>query len=184
MCQLLILVRGINIFKWYRKAHRPIEWTYGEVSYYGLNKVFNEIPAQYLTSFMDIGSGNGKLVFFSRLLFKMNSIGIEIDSNMAFYASVLRRFFCISKVSFIHSDVKLLQLEDVAVYFFAGTCFSDETIRSILDQLNRKKHHFFVLSVSKPLENCDFKFNTYVPVLCSWGFDVVYIYEHLAETGV
>ena len=178
-----VLVIIPNVLTWYRTAHQPIEYTYGEVSYWGINKALNEIPKEKLNSFIDLGSGKGKIVFFTSLVLNLRSTGVEISPKLIQLGKLLKQCFFVKNASFINEDITNFELPDVDVYFFAGTCFSDQTLNYIKQQLSLKNHHFYILSTSKPfVEECyDIVNFFYVP--CTWGSTTLYLQENRPEVG-
>ncbi len=179
-----ILVIIPNVLTWYRHAHQPSEFTYGEISYWGINKAFNDIPKTKLNSFLDLGSGKGKLVFFTSLVFNMNTIGIEINKSFVKFAKYLKLLFNVNNAAFIHTNITNYTLPDVDVYFFAGTCFSQETLNHIKHQLHQKTHHFYIVSISNPFQKEDYRIMSHYNVPCSWGATSLYLQEHFPEEGV
>ena len=178
-----VLVIIPNVLTWYRTAHQPIEYTYGEVSYWGINKALNEIPKNQLRSFLDLCSGKGKIIFFTSLVLKLDSTGVEISKKLIRFGNILNKLFFVKNAHFVNKDIVNYSLPDVDVYFFAGTCFSTQTLDYIKSELSKKTHHFYILSTSKPFEENTYKIINYFYVPCTWGSTTLYVQEKNALIG-
>ena len=112
-----------------------------------------------------------------RWIFSGVSQKTYVLTNQEFQASICRRN------TFVNKDILDFNLPDVDVYFFAGTCFSNETLDHIKNQLSDKTHHFYILSTSKPFEEDTYTIVNYFYVPCTWGSTTLYLQEHKAELG-
>ena len=69
---------------------------YGEISYYGLSKILQKCELKSNATFLDIGSGKGKAVFFARLMFHLSSTGIEINARYICISQLLKQILFIA----------------------------------------------------------------------------------------
>lgn len=178
-----ILVIIPNTLFWYKNIYTPSELTYGEVSFYGIQKALNEIPKKCHHSFIDLGCGKGKILFFTRLIFKLNVTGVEINKKLTRLGRFLKTILCIKKTHFIHTDLGSIILPDADIYFMAGTCFSDNTLAHLRNEFEKKNHHFFILSTTYPFMEEIYRINKIIKTPCTWGFDLIYVQEFCPLKG-
>ena len=148
---------------------------YGEISYYGLSKILQKCELKSNATFLDIGSGKGKAVFFARLMFHLSSTGIEINARYICISQLLKQILFISKTSFKKESFTQYPLPNCSVYLIVGTTFDESDLNKLIITLEQKDHEFFIISVSEPLNSQFFYIVSSFYVPCSWGFSQVFI---------
>lgn len=150
--------------------------TFGELTYVGLSTFMELFPSFKGCSFLDLGSGHGKSCLYLSKRYGAHSIGIEIHPLFV----NLSRFFayCMgvsSRTQFICGDFFLHPFPKAALIVFPSTCFSMADLKRISVKLSKECPGSTVLSLSEPLPLFESRFK--VPLLCSWGEDILYVQQ-------
>ncbi|NTU72661.1 SAM-dependent methyltransferase [Candidatus Roizmanbacteria bacterium] len=172
---------------YYDKAH-----TYGEVTPEAFHRILREIPIEPGQVFYDLGSGTGKAVVLSHLLFPFQrSVGVELLSELyrtsesvserlkSEYANYLSLQPENKEITFINQDFLSVDLTDVDVVFTHSTCFHPSLMEQLEKKLHALKKGTYAITVSKTLETPEFRPIKVREANMGWGTATVYIYQRL-----
>jgi precorrin-6B methylase 2 len=120
---------------------------YGEILFNSVSIILDAIEITKDDTFIDLGSGTGKIVMQVALTRPIKkAIGIEI-SRERFETSIQAKAYIMAnmieeerriwdkKVAFFHGDILKHPLDDVSCAFMCSTCFRDEVIDSCAERL-------------------------------------------------
>ena len=157
-------------------------FVYGEVvpdSFYNLLKEGNPYPGQV---FYDLGSGTGKAVILSHLLFPFKACkGIEyLDTLYNASADMLKQYkeeilphqseeIKKKEIQLIHGSFLDLDFTDADFIFMNSTCFQDDLMEALEEKLERLQPHTTVISLSKSLKSPAFHQLKHKMFEFSWG---------------
>lgn len=140
-------------------------YVYGEVVPNSFFAMLTEVDPRPGQVFYDLGSGTGKAVMLSHLLFPFaESKGIElVDGLYNASAEVLKHYekdirptilneVDDRKVITFHGDFFKFDVSDADVIFMNSTCFPDELMEGMNILLESTKPHTHIISLSKPLK--------------------------------
>jgi tRNA G46 methylase TrmB len=169
------------------KKYAQYKTTYGEMDYEGIESLYPVVlqkleANENITTFMDIGSGRGKLVMY--MANKPNiqkSVGVELvdsrhkdalhlrDQLAAEYPDITK------KVEFLNEDVLKVDLRshimderNHAFVWFSNLCFEQSTTNAIFEKLKRELPQGSIICCSKQPNIQDLKFLETVPIKMSW----------------
>ena len=166
--------------------------TYGEMNYEGLEKLYKKVlnHNSKINTFIDIGSGRGKLCLFMAAIEKIKkSIGIELVKERFDDALELKEkllFEYSNKVTFINSNVfevnfkSLINDNSQVFVWFSNLCFEQSTTDSIFKKLSEELPTNSIICCSKKLNDTNIKltFIESLQIEMSWSKEsVVYIYK-------
>ena len=163
-----------HLFEPHRLSNNDSE-IYGEIHYSTLKKALKYCHVQKNNRLLDIGSGKGKAVFFASFYFKLQAIGFDFNDSYITYSRFLKRLTLSKKTAFLHTSIQDYCLPDMDIYLIVGTTFTLKDLNILKNQLLKKTHRFYIISVSEPIKHDQ------LPVLhsflspCSWGFSQIYI---------
>jgi SAM-dependent methyltransferase len=138
--------------------------TYGEMDYEGIDSLIKFLNKSF-SSFIDIGSGRGKLCIYLLKYPSINkSIGIELvkerHDDAIELKNKLKHFDQINNVKFINNnflDIKLkeLDLSDTLIWF-SNLCFNQDTTNNIYNKvINDLPSGTIICSSKNPTLNLD-----------------------------
>lgn len=166
--------------------------TYGEMDYDGINKLYNHIQKlnSKTNTFIDIGSGRGKLCLFMSSSRKIKrSIGIELVKERCEDALILKSKLppeYSDKVTFVCSNIfdasieKDLPTGATVFVWFSNLCFEQHTINDVFEKLINELPNGSIICCSKrpQTDNAALTFIKNVQIDMSWSKNSnVYIYS-------
>ncbi len=163
--------------------------TYGEIVPESVKAFVESIGPKDGEIFYDLGSGTGKGVLSTALLFPLGKVvGVELLEDLhAAAASVLQRFnreikpgLIIEKVphiEFHQGDFLSHNLSDADIIFAHATCFHEGLMRSLTRKLEGLKKGAKLLVVSKTIESSSYRLLARQEYKFSWGNATLHSYE-------
>ena len=166
--------------------------TYGEMNYEGMKKLNMYVQKinPEINTFMDIGSGRGKLCLYLASLRKIKKcIGIELVQSRYEDALELKTRLSLAftdKVEFICANIfdvnikELLPSESQVFVWFSNLCFEQSKIDGIFEKIINELPSGSIICCSKKSnsENKRLLFIESVPIEMSWNKESsVHIYE-------
>jgi hypothetical protein len=153
--------------------------TYGELTIDGLKNIQSYLKNKNLSKdiFIDLGSGNGRTLFYSIILGFSKAKGVEIVKERHDFATRAK-----NKLNKFSSNIKLLNddlfklpknfFSNNSVIFISNLVFPIETTQKIFEFLNKMLEHDNILVVSKIPDNLlDFKLLDKIKAPMSWSKD-------------
>jgi len=139
--------------------------TYGELNYDGLDKILRYFKNDF-NSFLDIGSGRGKLCLHISNYPDINkSIGIELVKERHLDAlslkNKLKNYQNVKKVQFINDDIfkinlgNLFNKDDLILIWISNLCFDIDFNSKLFSKLIKELPKDTIIACSKKPENLD-----------------------------
>ena len=123
------------------KELEPSELIYGEVSYEGYGRIIELVKATKSKTFVDVGSGFGKVCTFVNQVLNIDCVGIEINEkyhNIAIESSYTPN---IEKLNFYCKDFRdpeMLKIINEADFVFANAImFSKDNFKILMDNCKK-----------------------------------------------
>ena len=187
--------QGTNFFEELKKLYptpqfdkdRSVDYgkhkiTYGELSYEGFEDILKKFNYNFDT-FIDIGSGRGKLCLYASGFNVINkSIGIELvkerHDDAIILKNKLKRFPNVKKVDFYNEDLFERNINDFiyadsrVLIWISNLCFDEELNKKLFDKLTKELPKGVIISCSKkPAENKILEDLGQINVKMSWSDD-------------
>ena len=159
---------------------------YGEVYYYSVLKLLKQIDYHQDDTFVDIGSGIGKLCFYMYILTDIKNIyGVEINQLRSEIACKAKQSFLKFQqpnnriLDFRCDNFLELTIKEVNIAYVCSTIFSFELLENLGKKLNSINSLRQIISFRRLpyLEN--FKLKKKLFLHCSWDLVGCYIYERV-----
>jgi SAM-dependent methyltransferase len=159
---------------------------YGEVDFENFSAMLAITQPKSTDIFYDLGSGTGKAVFCSALLYDLKKCcGIELLPSL-YKTSINQlekfKFLPDSKASpilFIHGDLLTVDFREATIVFINATSFTAEFWQLISDKLNFLTNGARIIITSKKLNTSSYKLLDAKLYWMSWGWNSVYIYQKI-----
>jgi SAM-dependent methyltransferase len=160
-------------------------FVYGEIVPESFCEILEKLNINKNTIFYDLGSGVGKAVILTKLIFDIKkSVGIEYLSSL-YQASIqayqkLKEIINIedNSIYFIKGDFFTVPFNDANLVFINSTCFSEEQMERIVNlSLNLERGSKLIVLTKKITDNQNFELLTENQYPFSWGYATVRIYE-------
>ena len=152
--------------------------TYGETPLSTYENIAKEVEIHPEDSFLELGSGRGRGMFFLHHFFKAEVIGVERIPLFVRLAKHITQKHKLKKVSFICSDITLMKLPKASIVYLYGTCLKEEEIQSLVSKLKAFPKGTRVITISYPLTDYDeqgFHVKKSFPVVFPWGETDAYL---------
>lgn len=156
--------------------------TYGETPWISIYKILKEIEIKQNDIFYDLGSGNGRVVFFVNIYFKIKSIGIELIPTFVKYSREIAEELNLKNVFFIEDNWLEQDISNGTIFFITGTCYDDFILFKSQEKIKKElKKGSIIISLSNPLYCESLKLLNTKKLPFSWGKSTVYIYEKIKK---
>jgi hypothetical protein len=154
--------------------------TYGEMDYSGIDQIIKNFPSKTFTSFLDIGSGRGKLCLYIACEPSIvKSIGIELVTPRHQDALNLKERLSdhptiTEKVRFINQDFLTCELNEFAnttpLVWISNLCFDPELTNRVFNKLINQMPTGTIIACSKQYSgnNSSLKNLESIQVKMSW----------------
>jgi len=163
--------------------------TYGEILFDSFYEMLKKVQPKAGEAFYDLGSGTGKAVFATHLLFPFSkTVGIEIIPEL-YYASknILEKYEKEirpkileknnqQRIDFILGDFLKINFFDADVVFVNSTCFQNELINLLEDYFFYLKKGVRIIMLTKGLTAKSFYLIDSLTYKQSWGETTVNFY--------
>lgn len=155
--------------------------TYGEMDYSGIDQIVHSFPNQTFTSFLDIGSGRGKLcLYIASEPSIIKSVGIELvtprHQDAVKLQSKLNEFDkFVKKVEFINQDFLTCELDQFAnttpLVWISNLCFDPELTNRFFNKLINEMPSGTIIACSKQYTDTNSKLKELnsIQVKMSWS---------------
>lgn len=153
--------------------------TQGDMSVFSVKKIVASLPRKKFDACIDLGSGNGLLLFTLNQFLNLPVKGIEISSK---YYEISKRLFAVfnmnsDKISL--GDMSDYRLNGRSLVFVAATCLIEETFQIVSKRCENLEKNAVVVSLSMPVQSHYFKLLSKQELPMTWGNCTVFIQERL-----
>ena len=168
-------------------------YTYGEINFFSFAAALKVCNPQAGEIFYDIGSGAGKTVFASALLYDFSkTCGIEaldilhqlsLKQLELFKIHIKKyKFFSTRKfnINFIAQDLVSTYFLDADIIFVNATCYIGELWDNLQEKIHQLKIGSRIILASKRLPNEQYILIDSQIAITSWGTSSVFIYKKIA----
>lgn len=181
-------VDGFALSRQARTTGDAIEYTYGEIDFVPFIALLSLAKPNINTVFYDLGSGTGKAVLASAMVFNVRkSCGIELFSVL--HHTALKQQHHLQQLPdyqthantlhFINANFLLVDFSDATLVFINATAFFGETWIAIHQCLHQLKPGVIVITTSKKLSLDIFRLIQTTTVQMSWGPVRAYIQQRI-----
>lgn len=179
-------VNGFALSHQARQLNDTCELVYGEIIFEPFIALVSMCHPNADTIFYDLGSGTGKAVLASAMVFNIKkSIGIELLPNLHQCAKTKHYqlmtlnddYPAARNIDFINANFLTINLRDATILFINSTAFFGEYWKEISTHLEQIPPGAQVISTSKALVSDGFTLQRLTRVMMSWGVVTAYIQE-------
>lgn len=177
--------------------------TYGEILFRPFYTVMNKLYEYGLSKderahkFVDLGSGSGRPVFAAMLCHPFdNVVGIEILEGLSELANGLKTHWeeevkanapehCqTTEVEFVHGDFMSPEIPwaDADVVFINSTCYPDDLVVKIEEQLDKLQKGAFAITCTKSLKSSYWQVVERSDFEEAWGKATLFVHRKIRET--
>jgi SAM-dependent methyltransferase len=167
-----------EISKGYQELNPSQEnlYLYGETP---LN-VYEEFSKKWNISekdtFLELGSGIGRGLFFLASFFHCKCIGVEWVSEYVNQAKKIAKFNNLKDVYFVRSDIFEIKFPQVNYIYLFGSCLKTEEILSLCSKFKLQTPNAKIITVSFPLSFYDESFEIIDELLVEYEFGKTSVY--------
>ncbi len=181
-------INGFALSREARQEHDAIDYIYGEIVFGPFIALLSLAKPNQNTVFYDLGSGTGKAVLASAMVFNMEKcVGIELFQSLHNAARqqclalhALDDFLpATGNIRFIHDNFLSCKLEDATLVYINATGFIGETWTLVSHRIEETATCLTVISTSKPLRTKAFIVTKVTSVQMSWGVVRAYIHQRV-----
>lgn len=155
------------------------ELIYGETYYFTARDILKKVNFKSDDVLIDLGSGRGKMVFFTSIYFRAHAIGIDILPTFINRSNYLSEKLKLEDTKFILSDGRTFDFSSGTVIYLAGTCFSDSSVSLLLKSLETAPEGSRIITLSYPLKAEYLKLISKETKYFSWGKSTVFFHEKI-----
>lgn len=180
---------GFSLSKQARTQSDAMEYVYGEIEFLPFIALLSLVTPDEDTVFYDLGSGTGKAVLASVMVYPVKkSVGVELFPNLHEAACGQKKQLAqkdeysknAEKIEFILGDFLHVPLDDATLIFINATALIGPTWTSLCQRIDRLPALEVVITTSKPLVCSHFTMTQTTQIKMSWG--VVNAYIHIKKT--
>jgi precorrin-6B methylase 2 len=151
---------------------------YGEIHLLTFAAVLTRVKPQPNEIFYDLGSGSGKAVLLTALLYpETTAIGIEYLTEFIQLAEHCRHHLDCRNAQFIHGDYFNIDFSHADIVFINATALFGDDLIKLRQRLDCVKSGTRIILTSKRLNPQDFSVNYSGQVEMSWGPCSLTIYQ-------
>ena len=187
--RLFASLDGFALSRQARIAHDAMEYTYGEIDFISFIGLLSLTHPTTDTVFYDLGSGTGKAVFATAMVFNVHkSCGIELFHTLHEAAIKQQQQLqqCLDyqdtagSIHFINADFLHVDFSDATLIFINATALFGDTWIALNQRLNQTKSGTMIITTSKKLLSDHFAVKKITPVQMSWGRVNAYVQQRIA----
>ncbi|MCX7881476.1 MAG: hypothetical protein N2482_03145 [Patescibacteria group bacterium] len=170
--------------------------TYGEINFDSFYEIIKMINSKKEDVFYDLGSGTGKAVLASHLLFDFKkSIGIEILDNLYEISLSIKEKYereikpglvnekIMGEIDFVLGDILETDFSEADIVFANSTCFPDEIMNNLEQKLLTLKKGARIITLTNRLKNEAFLLLMSKLYQQNWGQATVNFYVKESAAG-
>ena len=182
-------VNGFTLSRQARAHNDAMEYTYGEIDFISFIAILSLANPNEKTKFYDLGSGTGKAVLATAMVFNVDkSSGIELFSLLHNASLEIKQDLArlpeysekVTKINFINDNFLNADFNDATIIFINATALFGESLNILTNRLGQLKPGTIIITTSKKIKKSNFKIIKTAPMQMSWG--VVYAYIHVISS--
>lgn len=150
---------------------------YGETPLSVFTKMFLLCGLPEGSTFIDLGAGRGKGVFFAACCFSYQAIGIEEIPTFVQHALLIQEKFPTLPVSFLCADICQMPIPKADLIYLYNLAMSPKECQKLYQSLETISSSTFLICVSEPLPP-PFTLIASFPVEYPWGKTLLYIHKN------
>ena len=143
---MIIDIKNINFDIHQSLNKENTSYIYGEANYKDLLLIFKKFK---ISNFLDIGSGNGKIVLAVAIFMDIFSTGIEIDEGRydrsLYYLNHMNDHKLYESVNFLNDDFRNIFFGEYDLIYCCNTVFSENDNHSLYEKINSEFYGIFIL---------------------------------------
>ncbi len=186
--QLYADIDGFALSRLARMPHDAMEYTYGEIDFISFIALLSLTHPDTNTIFYDLGSGTGKAVVATAMVFNVQkSAGIELFNTL--HQAAVKQQQRLQQhpdyqgnahaIHFINADFLHHDFSDATLIFINATALFGETWIALNQRLTETKPGTTIITTSKKLKSDAFIVKKMTPVSMSWGRVNAYIQQRV-----
>ncbi len=145
--------------KFSQSIHADHIHTYGETPIVTYDLIAKVCILSKKDTFIELGSGRSRGLFFLSCIYDCNVIGIERVPIFIDYAKRIKKTFSLSKIQFFQEDfTKSKILSEATVIYFYVTCLQEDLIYQMISKFINLSHFVKIVTISYPLSDYDRRF--------------------------
>lgn len=144
-------------------------FTYGETPWFTAARMLRRVGLAKGQRFVDLGSGEGRVVLLAALRFGARSVGYEIIADRHLAARRVLRQTLGLPIELRHADAAQADLGDFDVAYSAWTCLDAPARRRLLAALRTLPAGAHAITVTHPIEDEGFTHLGAERLWLSWG---------------
>lgn len=178
---------GFSLSRIARMQNDAMEYTYGEIEFTSFIALLASTAPHSKTHFYDLGSGSGKAVLASAMVFDMHCYcGVELfkelhnaalaQKNLLQQRSAYKKRA--NKIHFIHNNFLNIDLRQATLIFINATALIGPTWDLLNQKLSEESNeNMIIITTSKALKSSTFIITKTTKVMMSWGIVDAYIHR-------
>ncbi len=160
-----------------------VQYWYGETPLTTFDTICQALALTPQDTLYELGSGRGRLVFFTALVKQTRAVGIDLNPIFINRARRIKRWLHLSNVEFIEKSIMEVDLKEASIVYLYGSAFEKEALPNLMSMLCTASKGTRIATVSFPLiDYCDdnlFMITDTFWVRFVWGEAPVYIHQKL-----
>lgn len=168
-----------RISKNYVKKKKQADWhVYGETPLTTWEKIVNELKMTPEDTFLELGSGRGRLCFWTKVFISCRVIAVERIPLFVKIGKMLCSITRQKQVLFIQKQLHQMDFSLATVLYLYGTNFPNDQIMQLVEKCKKLPPHTKIVTISYSLVEyspLDFSLLRSFPVRFPWGETSAYI---------
>jgi SAM-dependent methyltransferase len=164
------------------KVERPetlYRLTYGETSWFGIRSALKAVNATAEDVFYDLGCGTGRNVFFARIAYGMQAVGIDLLPTFVNHAKAVVQELNLNNIAFYEQDAFQTDVSTATIVYVTANCFDQECLDKLYQTLAALPVGARVISTARPLATPVLRLTGSQRQFFSWGLDQVFYHERI-----
>lgn len=152
---------------------------FGFTPIFTMNRIIKKIFAEEAInpdSFLDVGCGDSRLLFFLYLQYGFRCMGVDLNTKLIRKAHLIQHALELEKIDIIEGDFFDYSWAEYGIIFLAWTTFKKGTVNKIMRKIKEEAlEGTYIVSLSFPITGREFETIEMSNSLFSWGKSTVYI---------
>lgn len=158
-------------------------FVFGETPWFTVKKMLQKAQLQRGGTFVDLGSGVGRVVLYASWFFGAKSIGYEVLSQRHQQAEQVVQCSGVAGVTLLCQDLASADLERADVVYLVWTCFCQESRARAVASLGLLQPGARIIAATHPIDSELVEHTCSEPAWYSWGRGTVHYYVRNSVPG-